>query len=130
MVIEALSAPHQLISDIFEPGTVLTSEAGLSSTLAQDLNKGDCLYVGSAYSKTGSLAVRLGQHFGPGKGSEPRGLALNYSTRNVVNGKVKVVIFPLKREFKKYVYLFCVDGLNRFVGWVPRGVDHSYYCLS
>lgn len=80
-------------------------EAGLSSTLAQDLNSGDCLYLGSAYSKTGSLAVRLGKHFGPSNGSEPHGLALSYPTRNVVFGKVKAVIFPLKREFDEYAPL-------------------------
>ena len=141
-VSEAVDDPYHLISDIFEPGIVLTSEsgrrefdgrkglyiffmtddvhltrqqvstwntkpreAGLSSTLAQDLNKGDCLYVGSAYSKTGSLSVRLGKHFGPSNGSEPHGLALNYPTRNAVSGKVRVVIFPLKREFNKYAPL-------------------------
>ncbi len=78
------------------------SEAGLTSTLEQTLAEGDCLYLGSVYSKTGSLCVRLGKHFGPSQGCDPHGLALSYPTRNIVAGKVKVIVFPLKREFNQY----------------------------
>lgn len=80
------------------------SEAGLTSTLEQDLKEGDCLYLGSIYN--GSLESRLGQHFGPSGNVDPHGLALSYPTRKIVSGCVKVVVFPLKTEFNQYAPLF------------------------
>lgn len=65
---------------------------------AQNLKKGDCLYIGSSTSN--SLYTRINQHF---KESDCYGsLHLTEKNREILKNKVKIVAFSVKDKNLKY----------------------------
>ncbi len=64
----------------------------------RDLLKGKCLYVGSCSSK--SIYSRMGEHF-KSDGSITS-LNINHPNRELLKNSVKIIAFPLKREFDNY----------------------------
>lgn len=62
------------------------------------LQNGKCLYVGSCSSN--SIYTRMGQHF-KSDGSTTS-LNINHPNRVLLKNSVKIIAFPLKREYDNY----------------------------
>ena len=62
-----------------------------------NINGGDCLYVGSCYSKNTSLYRRMKVHYS--YDPTATGLQLGDTKREILKDKVKFVVFPINKSF-------------------------------
>ena len=74
----------------------------------RNLQKGECLYVGSCSSK--SIYSRMGEHFKADVSTTS--LNINHPNRNLLKNSVKIIAFPLKKKYDGYSTRLIVTSLE------------------